>query len=73
MLLTQRLALRRAFHVRQTLSALHDKSTAWLGFGSSVLTLAAQTKVRTAPLGVLAIVVYLGGIFVFHITTPGFC
>ena len=69
-LLTQQLALKREFHVSQTLSALHDKSSAWLGVGSSALVLWSQLKVRTAPLRILLIAIYLAGIFVFHITTP---
>ena len=35
-----------------------------------MLTLWAQWRVRTSVLGVLYIALYLGGIFVFHITTP---
>ncbi|KIP09766.1 hypothetical protein PHLGIDRAFT_302484 [Phlebiopsis gigantea 11061_1 CR5-6] len=69
-LLTQRLALKREFYVRQALSALHDKSTAWSGIGSSFLTLWGQLRVRTAPVRLFMIASYLAGIFVFHITTP---
>ena len=69
-LLTQRLALRREFRARQTLSALHDNSNAWLGLGSSATVLWNQLAVRTAPIRVFLIAAYLAGIFVFHITTP---
>ena len=69
-MLIQRLALRRAFRTRQTLSALHDSSVAWLGVGAAAGALGAQLRVRTAPRGVLAIALYLGGVYVLHVTTP---
>lgn len=69
-LLTQQLALRREFLVRQTLSALHYKSSAWLDLGLSVLVLWRQIKIRTAPVRLFVVTVYLASIFVFHITTP---
>ena len=69
-LLTQRPALRRDVHAEQTLSALQDRSKAWLGLGSSVLVLWDKVKLRTAPWWVMLIALYLAGIFVFHITTP---
>lgn len=70
-LITQQLALRRDFHLRQTLSALHDKQSAWLGIGSSALVLWRQRKVNTALWSVVTVALYLGGIFTLHITTPG--
>lgn len=56
--------------MRQTLSALHDKQSAWLGLGSSTLTLWRQLKVNTAAKGIIAITVYLCGVFTLHVTTP---
>ncbi|OCH87593.1 hypothetical protein OBBRIDRAFT_837249 [Obba rivulosa] len=69
-LVTQQLSLKRNFHARQTLTALHDKANAWLGLGSSFLTLYQQRKTRTAPWYIFAITVYSLGIFILHITTP---
>ncbi|KAI0788914.1 hypothetical protein BC629DRAFT_1440116 [Irpex lacteus] len=43
-LVTQRLSLICDIHTRQTLTALHDKLSAWLGLGSSILTLVDQVK-----------------------------
>ena len=69
-LVTQHLALRRNLHIRQTLSAIHDKSAAWLGLGASFLALARQRTLNTDVLGVLQIVLYLLLVFVVHITIP---
>ena len=67
---TQNLALRRNLQVRQTLSAIHDKSAAWLGIGSSLLALLRQRKLNTDVLGVLQITIYLVLLFTLHITIP---
>lgn len=56
---------------RQTLTAIHDKSSAWLGLGSASVSLWQQLKLRAAALGVLGIATYLLGVFVLHITIPG--
>lgn len=69
-LVTQRLALKRDLQSRQTLTAVHDKHNAWLSLGSSVTTMFQQFKTRAAPAGVLAILLYLGSVFVLHITIP---
>ncbi|EMD37230.1 hypothetical protein CERSUDRAFT_95485 [Gelatoporia subvermispora B] len=69
-LFTQQLSLKRNFHVRQTLTALHDKSNAWLGLGSAFLTLYQQKTTKTSPWYIVAITMYLLGIFILHITTP---
>lgn len=37
--LTQLLALRRDLHIEQTLTAMHDKSQAWLSLGATGVTL----------------------------------
>lgn len=68
--ITQTLAFRRDIYVRQTLTALHDKSTAWLGLGSASLSLWRQFKLRAAMVGVLYITAYLLGIWMLHITIP---
>ncbi|GJE88181.1 hypothetical protein PsYK624_042640 [Phanerochaete sordida] len=69
-LLTQRLALRRDLNTPQTLTALHDKSSAWLGVGSALVSLWQQTKLRVATGGVLSITLYLLGVFTVHISIP---
>lgn len=70
LVLTQKLALCREFCTRQTLSAIHDKSSAWLSLGSSVFSLWHQLQVPAATSGVIQITLYLLGIFVLHITIP---
>ncbi|GJE88180.1 hypothetical protein PsYK624_042630 [Phanerochaete sordida] len=69
-LLTQRLALRRDLNTPQTLTALHDKSSAWLGVGSALVSLWQQTKLRVATGGVLSIALYLLSVFMVHISIP---
>ena len=63
--ITQGLALRRNYHLRQSLSALHEKSAAWLGLGSAVTGMWRQRtqKNRTTPTGIFLILAYLGGQF----------
>ncbi|GJE84279.1 hypothetical protein PsYK624_003550 [Phanerochaete sordida] len=68
--LTQSLAFRRDLHVRQTLTALHDKGAAWLGFGAALLALWGQLKLRAAVGGVVYITAYLFGVWLLHITIP---
>lgn len=58
-------------HTRQTLTAVHDKSSAWLGLGSALASLWQQISLPTATTGVLYIAGYLLNIFVLHITVPG--
>lgn len=69
-LLTQRLALRGDLYTRQTLTAIHDKNTAWLGLGSSFTSLWKQKRLPAAVYGVTLITLYLLGIFTLHITIP---
>lgn len=69
-LVTQRLALVRDLRTQQTLTAIHDKTSAWLGLGSSLATLVDQVKVPATVSGVLFIVLYLAGIAVLHVVIP---
>ncbi|KAJ3541672.1 hypothetical protein NM688_g6052 [Phlebia brevispora] len=69
-LLTQRISLHDFISHPQTLSAMHDKSSAWLGLGSSVQTLIRQSKLVTDFVGVSMITLYLLLIFVVHTTLP---
>lgn len=67
---TQQLSLQRDLQTRQTLTAIHDKSSAWLGLASSLSSLWQQWKIPTAVWGVIDITLYLGGIFALHVTIP---
>ncbi|KAJ3557273.1 hypothetical protein NM688_g1558 [Phlebia brevispora] len=69
--LTQRITLHELIQRPQTLTAIHDKSFAWLGLGASLQTLARQRKLVTDLLGVSMITIYLLLIFVVHTTLPG--
>ena len=69
-LFTQHISLRRDLHSRQTLTAVHDKNNAWLGLASSLTTVFQQCSSRAAPVGVIAITLYLSSIFALHITIP---
>lgn len=69
--LAQRLALRKALNTPQTLTALHDKTSAWLGVASSAVSLCQQIKLRTAAWGISGIALYLLGVSVVHISIPG--
>lgn len=66
----QRITLRRDLHTQQTLTAIHDKSCAWLGLCSSLSVLLDQIKIPAALPKVLCIFLYLGGISVLHIVIP---
>ncbi len=69
-LVTQRLALVRNLRKRQTLTAVHDKASAWLGLGSSISALLDQAEVRAAMPGVVLVMLYLAGIAALHVTVP---
>ena len=67
---TQRLALCGILLRRQTLTATHDESTAWIGLGSALLVLWKQTRIAASVVGTSLITIYLVGISVLHISTP---
>ncbi|TDL24035.1 hypothetical protein BD410DRAFT_133225 [Rickenella mellea] len=67
---TQKLALRRNMLTRQTLTRIHDKTAAWTGLGSSLLVLQNQFLIAASVLGIFAVALYLGCMYVLHITTP---
>ncbi len=69
-LTTQRLALIRDLHTRQTLTAIHDKASAWLGLGSSLFALMDQITLPSSVSHVALIGSYLAGIAVLHVTIP---
>lgn len=69
---TQRLALRSDLYNQETLTAMHDKSAAWLGLGAASTAIVNQRKVSSAP-GVIAfIAIYLCAGLLFHVNIPGF-
>lgn len=70
LLVTQGLALTRNYHVAQSLSALHEKSAAWLGLGSAFIGMWRQRTHRAAPLDVFCILLYLSCLFALGVTTP---
>lgn len=69
-LLAQQLALRKTLHRVQTLTEVHDKHTAWSGFGAAMMTVFSQRTLPTSVWGVFAIAGYLLSILVLHITVP---
>ncbi|KAJ3543508.1 hypothetical protein NM688_g5846 [Phlebia brevispora] len=70
-LITQRITLNEFLKRPQTLSAIHDKSSAWLGLGSSLLALTNQGKLVTDLPGISMITAYLLLLFIVHTTLPG--
>ncbi|KAJ3540257.1 hypothetical protein NM688_g6252 [Phlebia brevispora] len=68
--LMQRITMHEFTRYPQTLTAIHDKSFAWLGLGSSLQTLGRQAKLATDVLGISMITLYLLLIFVVHTTLP---
>ena len=56
--------------VPQTLTAIHDKTSAWLGPGSSLVSLFHQWTLSTDLWGVLQVALYLMLISLVHITIP---
>lgn len=59
------------FHRPQTLSAIHDKSSAWLGLGSSVFAMLRQKSLSTDIMGIVATLLYLLSICIIHTAFPG--
>ncbi|KAJ3523100.1 hypothetical protein NM688_g8780 [Phlebia brevispora] len=70
-LLVQHISFQELSKRPQTLTAIHDKSSAWLGLGASLQTLVYQRKLVTDLLGVSMITSYLFLIFIVHTTLPG--
>lgn len=60
----------RNLRKRQTLTAVHDKASAWLGLGSSVAALLDQAEVPAAMSGVVLVMLYLADITALHVTVP---
>ncbi|KAI6041648.1 hypothetical protein EDC04DRAFT_2601576 [Pisolithus marmoratus] len=64
--LTQQLAFRSNLMKEQTLTEIHDKTTAWTGIGAAIHLLLSQHKVAR---GVYLVILYFGGILAFHVTS----
>ena len=69
---TQKLALKRTLHKENTLTAIHDQATAWLGLGSAIPVLLGQRKTTNliSALYIFSILAYLIGLFVLGLTMP---
>ncbi len=67
---TQKLALRRNLHKKQSLTAIHDQATAWLGLGSAIPVIWDQFSTCVSPLYVACIFLYLAGLFLLGLTMP---
>ncbi|KAJ7582179.1 hypothetical protein C8J56DRAFT_1100578 [Mycena floridula] len=69
--ITQRLALRRVLSSAKTMTALHDRQSAWTGLGSAVNVLWNQHSVPASVWGVGVVTLYLAFTAGLKITTPG--
>ncbi|KAJ6503709.1 hypothetical protein C8R45DRAFT_924052 [Mycena sanguinolenta] len=64
------LSTRQSLRREQSLAATHDIASAWAGIGSAVVRIWRQNVISSSVMGVLSVFLYLGGMLVFHITTP---
>jgi hypothetical protein len=62
--------MRQSLRRDQPLTATHDIASAWAGIGSAVVRIWQQKVIPGSVMGVLSVFLYLGGMLVFHITTP---
>lgn len=67
---TQSLALKRNYHIQQSLTALHEKSAAWLGLGAAVSGLWRTHSYKGAKWSMFLILLYFLCLFTLGITTP---
>ena len=67
---TQQLSLENELAKSQTLTATHDKTSAWGGLGSAFLSLWRQFQIPSSIMGTVFIALYLGLIALLHNTTP---
>ncbi|KAJ7579190.1 hypothetical protein C8J56DRAFT_1110410 [Mycena floridula] len=68
--ITQKLALRRVLSSAKTMTALHDRQSAWVGLGSAVNVLWNQRSVPASVWGVTVVTLYLAFTAGLKITTP---
>ncbi|KAJ7788658.1 hypothetical protein B0H14DRAFT_2628050 [Mycena olivaceomarginata] len=69
-LLTQSLAIRRNFLVKQTVTATHDNISAWTGLGAALLGILNQRSIPASVIGTFSVFLYLLNISIVHISTP---
>ncbi|KAJ7333939.1 hypothetical protein DFH08DRAFT_1019744 [Mycena albidolilacea] len=69
-LLTQSLAIRRKFLVKQTVTATHDNISAWTGLGAALLGMLNQRSIPASVIETFSVFLYLLNISVVHISTP---
>jgi hypothetical protein len=67
---TQKLSLWTILFTKQSLTASHDSASAWTGLGVAIRTVYRQTSIPSALWSTIAIMLYLAGISILHITTP---
>lgn len=67
---TQSIALKRNYHVQQSLAALHEKSAAWLGLGAALSGMWRTHSYKGARWSMLLILLYFVCLFALGITTP---
>ncbi|KAG1848852.1 hypothetical protein C8R48DRAFT_392675 [Suillus tomentosus] len=67
--LTQRLAISRTLVHGVKLTAVHDISGAWAGFGSAISSIWRQTEVPASWWATSAVAAYLASITVLHVTS----
>ncbi|KAJ7613442.1 hypothetical protein FB45DRAFT_1036380 [Roridomyces roridus] len=66
--LTQTLSIKHNLRKTQTLTVTHDTVAAWRGIGSALTSMCSHTPSLSA---VFPVFMYLGGIFILHISSPG--
>ncbi|KAJ7614504.1 hypothetical protein FB45DRAFT_1110285 [Roridomyces roridus] len=66
--LTQTLSIKHNLRKTQTLTVTHDTVAAWRGIGSALTSMFSHTPSLSA---VVPVFMYLGGIFILHISSPG--
>ncbi|KAJ7751372.1 hypothetical protein B0H16DRAFT_1724104 [Mycena metata] len=69
-LMSQTLAMRRNFLIKQTITATHDNITAWSGLGAAVCGVWNQKSIPASVFGTLSVFLYLLNISIFPISTP---
>ncbi|KAJ7917710.1 hypothetical protein B0H13DRAFT_1481338, partial [Mycena leptocephala] len=67
---TQRLTFHYNLQKGIILTQIHDIAYSWTGIGSALANLYSQLFLTVSLTGTLAVVGYLGGISILHVTTP---
>ena len=70
LVVTQTLALKRNYYIQQSLTALHEKSAAWLGLGSALSGMWRSRSYKGARWSLLLVLLYFVCLFALSVTTP---